>query len=135
MKRILALVALAAVTATAIPLGAQTSADGSAASAVGALKGEWQQIAGYIGKAAEQMPESDYAFRPTPDVRSFGQLIGHLAGAQFLICAAALGEQSRGAEDEFEKKNLPKAELVAAFKSSTDYCNRAYAQPTQACQL
>jgi uncharacterized damage-inducible protein DinB len=124
MKRIILAVALSTVP---LPLAAQTTANGAAASAVGALKGEWQGISGYIAKAAEQMPEADYAFRPVAGVRTFGELIGHLAGAQYLICAAALGEASRS-EDEYEKQKLGKAALVAAFKSSNEYCARAYAQ-------
>lgn len=123
MKRILMLVTLL----TAAPLAAQTTGNGSPGTAVGALKREWQAISGYIGKAAEQMPEADYAFRPVAGVRTFGELIAHLAGAQYLICGAALGEPSK-AEDEFEKQKLGKAALVAAFKASNEYCGRAYAQ-------
>src|SRR5215210_3935470 len=131
MKRLLMVVTLLSAT----PLAAQPTGVGSAGSAgfagspetaVGALKREWQTISGYIAKAAEQMPEADYAFRPVAAVRSFGELMGHLAGAQYLICAAALGEPSRN-EDEFEKQNLGKEALVAAFKSSNEYCGRAYA--------
>ena len=122
MKRLLMLVTLL----TAAPLTAQTTGNGSA-SAVGALKSEWQSISGYIAKASEQMPEADYAFRPVADVRTFGELIAHLAGAQYLICAAALGESPRS-EDEYEKQKLGKAALVAAFKASNEYCARAYAQ-------
>jgi uncharacterized damage-inducible protein DinB len=111
----------------ASPLAAQTATDGASATAVGALKREWQAISGYISKAAEQMPEADYTFRPVAGVRTFGELIGHLAGAQYLMCAAALGEPSKS-EDEYEKQKLGKAALVAAFKSSNEYCGRAYAQ-------
>ena len=123
MKRLLMLVTLL----TAAPLAAQTTGSRSAGTAVGALKREWQAISGYIGKAAEQMPEADYAFRPVAGVRTFGELIGHLAGSQYLICAAALGEPSKS-EDEFEKQKLGKAALVAAFKSSNEYCGRAYSR-------
>lgn len=125
MKGIVLVVALMTV---ALPVAAQTTANAAPTTAVGALKNEWQDIAGYISKSAEQMPEADYAFRPTAGVRTFGELIGHLAGAQFLICAAALGEPSKS-EDDIEKQKLPKAGLVAAFKSSNEYCERAYAQP------
>jgi hypothetical protein len=33
-----------------------------------------------IVRSAEKMSEENYAFKPTPEVRSFGQLIGHVAG-------------------------------------------------------
>ncbi len=95
--------------------------------AVGTSRNAWQQVTAYITQAAEQMPEKDYAFRPTHDVRTFGQLIGHLAGAQNLICASAMGVQGR-AEDEIEKSVTTKAGLIAALRASTEYCARAYSQ-------
>lgn len=87
----------------------------------------WTEVSGYITQAAEDVPEADYAFRPTPEVRTFGQLIAHLAGAQRVMCGAALGE-SGAREDDIEKTTTTKAALVAALKASTEYCARAYAQ-------
>ena len=124
MKKILLLVVL---VISAAPLTAQMANNSPPTSAVAATKREWQDMAGYIARAADQMSEANYSFRPTPEVRTFGQLIGHLAGGQFLICAAALGEPAKYPEDAFENKPT-KAELTAAFKASTEYCNRAYAQ-------
>src|ERR687893_420556 len=87
----------------------------------------WEQPTEYITTVAEELPESTYAYRPTPEVRTLGQLIGHVAGAQYLICAAALGEPARR-EDDIEKTRTRKADLVAALKASTQYCAKAYAQ-------
>lgn len=87
----------------------------------------WEQFTDHITTVAEELPESTYAYRPTPEVRSFGQLFGHVAGAQYLFCAAALGEAPRE-EDAIEKTRTRKAELVAALKASTEYCARAYDQ-------
>ena len=101
--------------------------------AVATIRTLWQQITGYITTVAEELPESTYAYRPTPEVRSFGQLIGHVAGAQYLFCAAALGEPPRE-EDDIEKTQTTKAELVAALKASSEYCDRAYAQTDAATQ-
>jgi uncharacterized damage-inducible protein DinB len=127
MRLTLSLVAALATIAATTPADAQTIAS-DPNPVVGTARSEWESLAGYIQKAAEQMPESDYSFKPTPEVRSFGQLIGHLAGGQFLICAAALGEKSTTAEDEIEKTKSAKADLVAAFRASTEFCKRAYAQ-------
>ena len=33
------------------------------------------------------MPAEHYAFKPTPDVRSFGELIGHVANTSYNFCA------------------------------------------------
>ena len=101
--------------------------------AVSTSKALWQQLTGYITAVAEETPESLYAFKPAPEVRSIGQLIGHVAGAQYLICAAALGEPPRQ-EDAIERSTTKKADLVAALKASTEYCTRAYAQTDAAAQ-
>ncbi|HVF39563.1 MAG TPA: DinB family protein [Gemmatimonadaceae bacterium] len=87
----------------------------------------WSDITGFVTRAAEQIPEADYAFKPTPQVRTLGELIGHIAGAQNMICAAALNEPQKS-EDDIEKNVKTKAGLVAALKASTEYCGRAYAQ-------
>ena len=81
----------------------------------------------YITQAADDMSEAQYAFRPTPDVRTFGELIGHIAGSQKMFCAIALGEKPP-AEDAVEKSAKTKTALVAALKESNDYCAKAYKQ-------
>lgn len=123
MKRVFIFLAL---TAAATEASAQT--DGTGNPVVSSMRREWQMVSGYIAKAAEQMPEADYAFRPIPTVRTFGELIGHLAGAQNLICAWALGENPKAGEDDIEKNVKTKAGLVAAFRTSNDNCMRAYTQ-------
>jgi uncharacterized damage-inducible protein DinB len=127
MKSALMVFALIATT----QLHAQSAAAGPE-SMVGSTRTEWQTIVGFIAKAAEQMPEVDYAFKPTPVVRSFGQLIGHLADGQTIICSAALGLGSTAAEGDIENKVTAKADLIGALRRSTDLCTRAYAQPDTA---
>ncbi|HZA94240.1 MAG TPA: DinB family protein, partial [Gemmatimonadales bacterium] len=90
-------------------LQAQNGAAGS--TAVPTAKLLWEPMIGYITAVAEELPESKYSFKPTPEVRSFGEMFGHVAGAQYLFCAAALGEPSRQ-EDEIEKTKKSKADLV-----------------------
>ena len=110
----------------ALPASAQQAVTANPSLGVGAAKGMWQAMTNYIAAAAEQMPEKDYAFRPTHDVRTFGQMIGHVAGAQAMICAAALGEKGSG--EDIEKTATTKAALIAALKTTTQYCQRAYGQ-------
>jgi uncharacterized damage-inducible protein DinB len=112
---------------------AQAAAAPAADASVGAVRALWQQMTGYITASAEQAPDSLYAYQPTPEVRTFGQLIGHVAGAQYMFCAAALGDSAR-AEGDIEQSRTTKAELVQALKESTEYCNRAYAQTDAASQ-
>jgi uncharacterized damage-inducible protein DinB len=93
----------------------------------------WEQLIGYIIASAEDVPEATYAFRPTPEVRSLGQLFAHVAGAQYLICGAAMGEPPSD-ENNIEKTRTSKADIVAALKASTEYCARAYQQTDKAAQ-
>jgi uncharacterized damage-inducible protein DinB len=108
------------------PLAAQAapSADNASVAAVGMF---WQQLAGYILQSAKDMPEEKYGFQPTTEVRTFGQLIGHVAGAQRMFCAIAMGEQP-GGEADIEKTVTSKAGLIDAMAQSIEYCKRAYAQ-------
>jgi len=101
--------------------------------AVTATRDAWKDMTAYITTAAEELTPAQYDYRPTAKVRTFGQLVGHVAGAQNLICAAALGDPPR-AEDEFEKPGVTKAQLVAALKASTEYCAKAYGQTDAATQ-
>lgn len=127
--RLLLSLTLAATPAT---LTAQQPAE-AANPAVQTSKMLWQQLTAWITQAAEDVPETMYSYRPTPEVRTFGQLIGHVAGAQYLICAAALGDPARN-EDDIERSKTTKADLIAALRASTAYCERAYAQTDAAAQ-
>ena len=50
-------------------------------------------LTGFVIRSAEKVPEDLYAFRPTPDIRSMGQLYGHVADALFGMCATAAGSK------------------------------------------
>lgn len=84
-------------------------------------------LSGVVIAAAEKMPEESYSFKPAPDVRSFGQLVGHLADAQYFFCSTAGGETSPVSE---EKSKTSKADLVAALKDAVAYCSKTYAAMT-----
>jgi uncharacterized damage-inducible protein DinB len=75
-------------------------------------------------KAAEKMPEENYSYRPTDAVRSFGQIVGHVADAQYLFCSMALGEKNPA--PGIEKSKTSKADLVQALKDAVAYCDKAY---------
>jgi uncharacterized damage-inducible protein DinB len=87
-------------------------------------------LSGVVVAAAEKMPEANYSFKPTPDVRSFGQLVGHLADSQYYFCSRVSGEsQPPGSA---EKDKTAKEDLVAALKEAVGYCAKVYAAMTDA---
>ncbi len=81
-------------------------------------------------RSAEKVPEENYSFKPTDAVRSYGQIIGHLADAQYLFCSIALGEKNPA--PGIEKSKTAKADLIAALKESFAYCDKAYDGMTDA---
>jgi uncharacterized damage-inducible protein DinB len=81
-------------------------------------------------KAAEKMPEENYSFKPTPDVRSFGQVVGHVSDANYMFCSAVLGEKAP--VSDIEKTKTTKADLVQAIGDSFRYCDKAYDEMTDA---
>jgi uncharacterized damage-inducible protein DinB len=81
-------------------------------------------------KAAEKMPESNYSFKPTPDVRSFGQVVGHVSDANYMFCSAVLGEKAP--VTDIEKTKTTKADLVQAIGDSFRYCDKVYDEMTDA---
>jgi len=80
-------------------------------------------IKGFVIRAAEKMPEENYSFRPTDSVRTFGQIVGHVADDQYYFCSTVKGEPK---ETEIEKTVKGKAELVAKLKEAFAYCDAVY---------
>ena len=83
-----------------------------------------KQVTAWIERAAGKMPEEQYAFKPDPAVRSFGQILGHVADANYSFCSGVLGESSPS--PGIEKTKTTKAELRVALHDAFAYCNRAY---------
>lgn len=122
---------LGVLTLGAVPLRAQPTPASPHRPVAAALESLWSETIRHITTVAEETAEADYGWRPTEGVRSIGEMIGHIAGAQYLICAAALGDPPRD-EDAVERNATTRAELVEALRASTDYCARAYAQSDSA---
>lgn len=74
-------------------------------------------------KSAETMPESKFNYRPTKEVRSFAEIVTHVADTSYYLCSNARGEAPPA---RASGKNS-KAEIMAYVKSSFDYCDGAYA--------
>jgi hypothetical protein len=79
-------------------------------------------------KAAEKMPEEHCSFRTVPEVRTFAQMIAHVADAQMLMCGTVNGERNAATAGS----KTSKADLVAALRASFAYCDPVYATMTDA---
>ncbi len=89
----------------------------------------YAEVKSNILKSAEKMPEENYGFKPAPRVRTFGQILGHVAEEQYFYCGTAKGE--RKAVD-VEKTKTAKADLLAALQDSFAYCDTVYGALTDA---
>jgi uncharacterized damage-inducible protein DinB len=112
--------------AAATAMGPQAQPDPTIASTRGTL----ELVKGYITKSAEQVPEEMYAFKPTPDVRSMGQLFGHIAEANFQICSLATGQKPD--MQNIEKTKTSKADLKDALAASFKFCEAGFDTLTSA---
>jgi uncharacterized damage-inducible protein DinB len=125
MKRLLVLVLLLGLGV--VPAFAQ--GPGAAAAAPDplsrAIKGMWDGVKRNIAESADKMPDANFAFKPTPEVRSFGELLGHVANSNFNYCSRAKGEANPNQGNDFEKKTA-KADLVKAIADSNAYCDSVY---------
>ncbi len=99
-----------------------------------AIRNSHNAIKGNLLKSAEKMSEADYGFKPAgimPEVRSYGQFIGHVANANFLLCSRAKGEASPSKVD-IEKTVTARADLIKALTDALAYCDTVYSTLTDA---
>jgi uncharacterized damage-inducible protein DinB len=81
-----------------------------------------------IMNAANMMPESKYSYRPTKEVRSFGEILTHIGDISFFLCSTAKGE----APPPPASGKTSKADIIAYVKASFSYCDGAYSGFTDA---
>ena len=122
--------ALAIALAIAVTAGGALRAQSSRLSAD--VKRDYKNVRDYFTRAAEEMPEADYGFKPSPDVRSFGQQVAHVADDQYNLCAPAKGETRKAAYTDIESRLSKKEDLVGALKEAFAYCDGAYDALTDA---
>jgi uncharacterized damage-inducible protein DinB len=95
------------------------------------VKGMHATIRRNLADAAASMPAEEYSFKPTPEIRSFAQLLGHVIFGNFYFCSMAKGEQSPSTQN-YERSTTDKAALVKALNESLAYCDGVYASTTDA---
>ncbi len=94
--------------------------------------------------AAKRMPAEKFVYRPAPaPVRSFGEILAHIADANYLFCSAAAGTPDpihkdlklpveQVPQDALERRLHDKPEIVEALEASFKFCNGVFAELTDA---
>ena len=95
------------------------------------LQRSYENIKRNLTEMAAKMPDADYGYQPTKEVRTYGQLFGHVANSQFNTCSALKGEANPNQGNDNEKK-ATKAEFVKALNDSFAYCDAAFSALTDA---
>lgn len=111
----------AAAVAVMLILPTQTDAQ-SANPTMDAVKAQHNMPKGVLLKTAEKVPDAVWSFRPTPEVRTFAQIVGHVADANMMICGA--GASDKPAPLNAEKTLTTKADLSKALADSFAYCDK-----------
>ena len=88
------------------------------------LKATYDGVKENILKTAEQVPEGKLSYQPTKEVRTFGQLLGHVANENYVFCGAASGGKGPGGDFT---KTTKKADLQKALADSFAFCDQAFA--------
>lgn len=84
-----------------------------------------------VKRAAAKMPEEKYGFRPTPEGRTFGETVAHIADSQVLLCTLAR-DGKPAASANYEQKAKSKAEALAALDEAFALCDQVVASMTTA---
>jgi uncharacterized damage-inducible protein DinB len=96
------------------------------------IRSQWSSAKRNLQESSEMMPQGSYDYRPVDGVRNFGEILGHVAGANYVFCAAARGEKAPFAEDHFEKTAKTRADIIKATTDAIAYCDAAFTALTDA---
>lgn len=89
------------------------------------LRGGFDEVHSAVAKSAEMVPADKYTYRPVSTVRTFGELVVHVADSYAWYCARASGRTVQWS-DAIEKGKTDKATLTQKLKESQAVCTAAY---------
>ncbi|HYW44470.1 MAG TPA: DinB family protein [Bryobacteraceae bacterium] len=118
------------VIASLLLAGTLAAQGGSKSPLIGTSQAFYAQAKNNILRSADKIPESLWSFRPTPEVRTIGELFAHVADGQYEFCGMA--SEGKPVDKGVEKTAKTKAAIVSALKDAFAYCDAAYAKMTDA---
>jgi len=109
----------------ALFLAGSASAQQADNDALAASRRAFLEVSGWVTAAADLVPADRYGYRPAETVRTFGQLVGHLADSYIYYCATAAGRNVEWS-DAVEKGVADKATLVGRLREALATCTAPY---------
>lgn len=109
------------VVLLAAPAAAQSRSDSTAM----LLRGGFEEVNTWISQSAELVPAERYDYRPIATVRTFGELVAHVADGYNWYCGNASGGEVEWS-DAVETGPTDKATVTAKLKAAMDLCRLVY---------
>jgi uncharacterized damage-inducible protein DinB len=93
-------------------------------------KAFYEQVKANVLKSVDKMPEEKFDFKPTASVRSYGQVLAHIADGQYVLCGIV--KEGKPQFKGNEKSATTKAAIVKALNDGFAYCDAVYTSLTDA---
>jgi uncharacterized damage-inducible protein DinB len=90
------------------------------------MRNGFNEVNGWVMKAAEMVPADKYSYRPADTVRTFGQLIAHITDSYNYFCANAAAGAKVEWSEAVEKGGTDKDTLLPKLKEAVGRCDTAY---------
>jgi len=131
MKKALVMVCVCSVMGlTATEALAQGRGGGQPVGIAAGLQRSYNRVKGFVVQSADKLSEADYTFRPTSEIRTFGQLWGHVANFHYQVCAQVKGVPNPNMGNNLEESATTKAAITKALADSFAFCDDAFASLT-----
>ncbi|CAN5675940.1 hypothetical protein BH24ACI5_BH24ACI5_22750 [soil metagenome] len=109
---------------------AASPAPAGSADSAATLRKHFEDVSALVLKAADLVPDDKYSYRPTPTVRTFGELVGHIADSYVFYCgrASEKTEPGDGANNALHEKTA----LMRRLTDATSACTASAGTDTEA---
>lgn len=101
------------------------AASHAAPGALEELQKSFAAVSEAVTKSADMVPADKYTYRPVATVRTFGELVAHIADSYAWYCTRAAGREVEWS-DAIEKGKTDKATVTQKLRESLAACTAAY---------
>ena len=131
MKRIVCLAIAALLTSSGAAFAQGGPGGGQPIGIAAGLQASYNRIKNLVTLSAEKVTDADYyTFKPTNEIRSYGQLWGHVANFHYGTCSQVRGVPNPNMGINLEMTLTTKAATIKALADSFAFCDDAFAALT-----
>lgn len=125
-------VRLACFASGIVLVAASAHAQAPGAGIAANLQFQYNALKANLTQSADKVSDAEFGFKvgTAPETRTYGQLFGHVANAQFAQCAGAKGVANPNQGKNLEQLTT-KADVVKALADSFAFCDDAFSSLTE----